>query len=470
MRLGKGNIKRNIKKQLDMSTLECEAFLAKFDNIYNSTCDILPNITKIKEVLNEYNNRAELSGNEIDKVVLKDKYLEIKSGTSIYWNNIPNIKHECEKKHIWETDIESQIEFFQKIEEMNRKSTWDSIEEINSTIFDKYLKKEFESIIHTNYEDVNKIPIELIEKFDEFYNIMDLFGFRGVEEFKKDYELLNKDIFIGACSKLKDETETNTLSTEKLENLLQLIRNDEDKEKFLYHVAKLTCPNNCEIAENLLNKLFAIGCLDLVNEYSAVRIKAGNTEMIGYQVEGNIAMLGSYSFISGIDTDNKLPDFDFTLRETEEEQAIINDFLKLKQQVMHENPDTTIKIEERLIVVENEDRQDYYLITDGKILPAQIEPIEDFKLNIVENEPQKEEQFPMVRKQGLFSRIGEAFKKYFSREEVIESEPYYFKPIESRQASFRSSMSDLSSYDTTQQNKIDTKEKQLTNGDKEIGL
>lgn len=435
MSLGKGNINKNIRKQLSMDKLECSSFLAQIDVIYNIEYNSKPYIYQIMDVLNRYKNKNELSSDEQNAI--ETEYIQIKEGASKYWENIKGIQDDCVKKGILESSLEEQIEYFKDIVTLARECEVDSIEEINSTIYDKYFKKELEDLMQIDYTEVDKIPLETIKKFDKLHDLFDNTQFLGVEKFREDYKSFDEKLFLSACLKMENAFKEGTLSVGKFKELAELVNRDRDlfNEDFIKYASKTMCQEKSDIVELYLTELCLSNELDKINEYSIVKASANGRSVIAYQRDGKIVEIGNDYLKTSVDDE---PTFDFTLSIKEDDKTIINDFLKLKEQVILENPNATIQIINRLVLVNNENNQECYLITDNKILPAKIEEIKDINIKLKEDEPE-EIKLPSIPRKSIFNKITDALKNTLPKKEVVTNS---YKPehIATKQVAFRNAM------------------------------
>ncbi|MCI8621539.1 MAG: hypothetical protein HFJ50_07560 [Clostridia bacterium] len=105
-----------------------------------------------------------------------------------------------------------------------------------------------------------------------------------------------------------------------------------------------------------------------------------------------------------------------------------------------------IKVLDRLIVIQTEKGEEYYVIEDGQILRANLEEKEPVKINIVGDK----KNLPALRKDGIFSKISDLIRRglYKNKEDRFQEEsasPYSDKG--SRKEEFRRNLRDMTRYD-----------------------
>ena len=443
MKLAKGDIKKNIAKQLQMSTKESQSFLAIADEIY-SLQERERKLDSVLETIISYKIRDKLTPANKEKaernyVHLFEEPLYIQSLES------KEYKQYLEKLEQGDT-IDTRKAWFIDLCRNTSKEIETSKCLFESIIFNKYFKKEFEALLQ-----METIPVNKLKKFDELNeltSINEINRYSEIGYFKQEYEKLTERYSEGIYSQVEELFRNGDLSGDKLNELHELSKREVTftDEKFLYRIAELVCPSEPSKVGELLCDLANNGQLKDANKYSILKIDVENLEINAYEKNGQVVDIqgnyfGFYNNESS-DKDENHTVFDFSLGDNEEYKSIMAQFLELKKNVQAENPNATIKILDRLIVVENNDEQELYVIIAGKLLPATAMRLESIKLNLAPNEV----QLPVEYKNNVFGKMLMAIKKKLLRN---PSENINYNNIvtkKSKQRIFKDNIKDMSQY------------------------
>ncbi|MCI9063083.1 MAG: hypothetical protein HFJ17_00510 [Clostridia bacterium] len=442
MKLGKGNIKKNVRKQLHMSEEECEMFLAIGDDIYHIE-DIVSDIEYIMQVIDEYQNRDKL--NRKEKTITEKKYDELKD-IDIYNIIFENIEYkEFLEKDNKSDSIESRREYLEKVLKEKEEEIENSICEFNIKLFEKYFEAEWNKLFNSQTLD-----IDAMTKFDELYELIEDNENPKIEKFRSEYEELKKRYFESICMQAEKEFRNGTLSGKRLNELEGQTNRGlyPINEEFFNRVAKIIYPQNPELAADLLCKIDQDPDeLEDVNKYSIIQLSAGERKFNAYQKNNEV--IGTleentqcYYEDDNITIHEQGRIFDYTLDKDEHYESAIKQFIKLRQKVKRESPKTKIMILNRLITVKQGNKQSFYIIDKGNLLPANIEN-EPIRLNLASSD----RQLPKKRNDGVFSKVLMNVKKALLRNS--SSDIYYSNHNnnkKSKQNEFRNNISDMSQY------------------------
>lgn len=276
MRLGKGDIKKNVSKQLGMSKEQTLAFLAKTDMI---------------------------------------DMLELQ----IYKLNTEN-----------------------KDSETLREKLENIVEDLESTIFEKYFQKDF-------YEMISKKSIsdKEFERFKSFENLIitnkdksnqNEQSESSIKKFLKDFSLF-KDIYIQNTLKTtqKDLSE-GKFTLEKFKSKAEALYGEDFLLHYIDFVSIGIGKNSFEDTKTLLNYLVESENLEEIGEFSIIHATIKDKKIpIILRCGIPVPTKPEYSENSFMAT-NKISDkfgdeFDFTLKRNEDEQNIIKQFMQLKAQI-----------------------------------------------------------------------------------------------------------------------------------------
>lgn len=420
MKMGKGNISSNISKQLEMSPKECRAFLALADEIYNLQKSV-NELCYVINTLEDYQKIDELP--EEEKDIIKGEYTKLKQFSifnSIISSNNINLQDAGE--------VENQTAVFEKMLEEKESQIIQDKSEFESLIFAKYFQAEFEEL-----KQMDDIPANKLVKFDDLYSLIskeEVTEDSVIGQFKRDYEKVLEKHFENICTKAKEEFEEGTLSGSKIEELQKIITFDSNNTdwKFFNRIAQLACPDEPLLASKILIGLALNQKLNTLNQYSIVKLGIGDLEINACQKNDKVvSALTEDVFIpfdkNDEELDEKNIELDFALEMDEDDKAIINQFLELRDKIRSENPQASIKISNRLIIIDDNNKQSFYLISHGLLLPLINLTPEPIRLNIAPNKIEplttseakhscaEEAQYPTIYKKNIFSKLFMFFKQ-----------------------------------------------------------
>lgn len=174
MKFGQGNIKGNISKQLSMSYDECKDFLKLLDKqlSYNRKLD---EINYMLDILRDYKNIDKLPIE--DQEAVKKEYLDLQD-KAVY--------RKCKASTLELTIINAE-----KTQEYGEQLLEGVVGSLNKTVFDKYFQNDFDKLMHTNIERINK---KEFERFTKLYELMRNVDFLGVEDFEVHFDEINEKV------------------------------------------------------------------------------------------------------------------------------------------------------------------------------------------------------------------------------------------------------------------------------------
>ena len=162
MKLGKGNISKNIAKILNMSELQCYAFLSKIDPIYILQ-DKYYNEENFVYLLRKYKNRDNLS--EIEKRNFEDEFRDMEEHY-LYQEMLQDENYLFLKAQS-DNELDAKISYFKERVKIHKKREEKAIAYVESIIFDKYFKTEFEK-----YQKSNKFSQNKFVKFQKLARLI----------------------------------------------------------------------------------------------------------------------------------------------------------------------------------------------------------------------------------------------------------------------------------------------------------
>lgn len=191
MKLGKGDIKKNIAKQLKMSISECQAFLSLADEIYSLEDSLINKSNIIDPLLNiAHNNKSledfrnSLMQEECSPLedFLLHKILEDKN----YKQFLKNYK----KEDILSSRIAYVVQRLKKQIKDEKRRRIECRSEFESRLFTKYFQNEFEEL-----KQCKTVLPDKLKKFDYFYTLInptEIIENSQIDYFLQDYEKIKQ--------------------------------------------------------------------------------------------------------------------------------------------------------------------------------------------------------------------------------------------------------------------------------------
>lgn len=362
MRLGKGDLKRNIPQLLGMNRLECKAFVDETDTIYFNN-DSLSHLRV--SILN-----LEKNENNEDRIFyLKEKEREL------------------------------------------ARETEEVIKDTESRIFEKYFSREWKEIFRKQ-----QIKDEAFIKFKALSEFMHKGNELGSENseypserFLNQFKSIEKIYFeklINDCSRYYS---TGKLTVRQARNLIKqaVSIGDSEKSYMIEKIAETIAKNDTSAAQKLIEYLVNKKELNDISQYSIYYAKTEKSNIQLYFKNNKIEFTSNSIFRKSMRARDEVKEpnriFDFTLALNENSQNIIREFLQIKQRVEKQNPDANINILDRTIEIDYGNKKKIYFIEDGMILPLEIENGEPIQVKF---QPERKEFLPVeYRKQSIWNRV-----------------------------------------------------------------
>ena len=403
MSLGKG---KNVHKILNMSQQEAYAFLSKSDRYYRNIQQ-MTDLYYVTKTLENYKNiekfdeetRKEIKI-EYEKLISSKMYMKIES----------NSEYEAYlSRENLENSAENLIQFYkQKGEELEQTQN-DIRMEIEDEIFSKYFSKEFEELL-----SMEVIPDDKMDKYQELYKLM--IHKEGEERTSKFIEMRKKYI-----AKINEEMQAkytnNSLTVSDFINYL----NKGGDLKISQELEKIIFGKYNENIFFLVSNLKERGELEKIEQYSFKRINGKDGEEVIY-FKGNKPCFEKIA--SAIEITNKNAKdydniFDITLKTDEDFLNIIKDFEALREKTLSENPNAKFYILNRAIVVTDEEKENFYIVSNG-VEPAKLKY--EYEFHFAKEERKMDEvidtpNLPVPYQSSIFSKISGFFGR-FRREDI----------------------------------------------------
>lgn len=378
MKLGKGNVEKNVTRILGMSKRECEFFLRLGDQ----ECTLGRNSSFFARVINRL-------GKEINPENLRKLKEDSKIKTFLESEEFKLAIQERGQDKEGEIILEYAREQLEDIGYARRTN----LLMIHSTIFDKYFKKEFEQI-----QDSKEISYEQIQRFEEIVELMEqdtgdkneerYSSIKFQREFKQMLERYLTEFYQGAVR----EYQEGRLSSSRIKEYYSKAMGIDVKVRdgLMKVLASEMNPEHPEAIAWLISDLCANGEIDDIYRYSIKKIKGKEGENTVFLKDGNLVSTMYFPEAEQVEKEDTdiAGYFNFTLDVDEYYYDIVNDFLRLKADVEKFDPEAIIQISERVIMVKGKNINAVYIIEKGQIVPA--ENVQEIEFEIAEERSKAE--------------------------------------------------------------------------------
>ncbi len=377
MRLGKGNVEKNVTRILGMSKRECEFFLRLGDQ----ECTLGRNSSFFARVINRL-------GKEINPENLRKLKEDSRIKTFLESEEFKLAIQERGQDKEGEIILEYAREQLEDIGYARRTN----LLMIHSTIFDKYFKKEFEQI-----QDSQEISYEQIQRFEEIVELMEqdtgdkneerYSSIKFQREFKQMLERYLTEFYQGAVR----EYQEGRLSSSRIKEYYSKAMGIDVKVRdgLMKVLASEMNPEHPEAISWLISDLCANGEIDDIYRYSIQKVKTEEAERTIYLKDGEMVATMYSPIEKKLEkASNKREQFEFTLTMDEEFEDIISNFSKLKEETEKADPNAIIQISDRIIRIRGVNGVKLYMIEKGQIVPA--ENVQEIEFEIAEERSKAE--------------------------------------------------------------------------------
>lgn len=424
MKLGKGDIRNKIPKLLQMGKDECKEFIAKTDSFYDYG-------TKIKE-----EERAAF-------IFIEAKKLMEKEGKFANYEDAEN-------------NIASHLEERNKLV----RESIDVLLDIEDTIYTKYFKKEFDELTSAQTE----IPDEKLLKFIDLRNFMHNYGGENLEasviDFQKKIDQMKRDFLDEKAYMLEAKAKMGTLSISEFSEARELFERcggSIENQALVRKIAKAIDKENSNGVVELINQLSREDRLQEINDYQIMQVKEGDRNKSIFIKDGKVDFASFTAGITSIKAGEKVQDIekviDFTL-DIEEDIVYVNKFLELQEDIRRNNPDATISIVGREILVNDGINQTVYIMQEGEITKANIKSRSDMNGKFALRENEKGQSLLEIKPKSRFSKMILNMRRRLFRntgESIIyNSKEETSQEVEGHkelQAEFKDRISNMSNYE-----------------------
>lgn len=370
LKMGKGNIGKNIPKQLHMSKEKTIALLAQIDEVYNEN-DKIRQYGEYIYYLEKYANWEELS--DEDRQETTDELAKLR--------RLPVIKMIRDSEDYQmilsatENPIEYEREYFEIQIEKVQNQLKKSVANVESTIFDQYFKRKFQTKVL--YDDFSTEDFELFKKLSELMStdINDEKMRRySSYQFLLEFDEVSKKRFkeirdsVQRCYRCGELTFSNFLKS-----LIETIPIGEDElYTIISDMAGTLYPEHKRDFSALFLYLIDNRQLYLAKHYSMLYAFKNGKKFPVIMKDGKPLFSSRMCMAKQLQENETSEDFiNVTLGFNQEDEKVINDFDNLRNNVLSSDPEAIITIVDTTIFVKySNNKYKIYVITDNSILPA----------------------------------------------------------------------------------------------------
>lgn len=380
MKLGKGDLKKNVPQLLGMSNIECRAFIEESDAIYYYN-DKLLNINSWLSILKRYLNKDGRTPEEQKDI--EEEFFGLQNNDKYKSNIIQMISYEIENT------LENQITFLGDKTEELFKETEEVVKDAESRIFTKYFEKDLNEILRNQqitrkdfikFRDLNSLIYKgnsLDEKDSEYSS----------ERFQKQFEIVKKLYLNELIKNSANYYNSGKLTLEQSKSLIndatEIGKNE--RNHMIENISTIIAKEDAMAARKLLEYLVNKNKLEDINQYEIYYAKTKNSNIQLFMRNNKVEFTSNSVARKNIKAKEKIEEpnniFDFTVALDEDDQSIIREFLQIKEKVEKQNPDANIEIFDRTIVIDYGYKKDLYFIENGMILPVELKDKSSVKVS-----------------------------------------------------------------------------------------
>lgn len=370
LKIGKGNIGKNISRQLHMNKDKTKAFLAQIDEVYNEN-EKIRQYDEYIYYLEKHANWKQLSDEERQETTSEFEKLR---------NHpvIKSVRSSEEYKMILkatENPLDYELGYFETLKEESQNQLKKFVANVESAIFDQYFKKKFQKIIKSN--NFSNEEFELFQNLSELMltdiNDEKVRGYSSYQ-FLTEFEDLSKKCFEYIRSKAKRYYRQGDLTFDNFQKTIieTMSIGEEELNIIISDMAGMLSPEQKEDFSILFSYLLDNRQLYSAKHYSILNVYKNGQRVPIIMKDGKPQCSCRLRKAKQLQQNEKSEDFvNVTFCLDENYNTIINDFNTLRNNVLSSDPKATIIIVDTTIFVKySNNKHKIYVITDNSILPA----------------------------------------------------------------------------------------------------
>lgn len=390
MQFGQGDIEKNIAPLLDMPLEECAELFSKADSIYDYD-DKSRDYMEAKLLLSSKIKLKNGIEGKVPQYILED--IQKLNSNDLYRRVLrdPEYKRFAQENNLELESDENIKEYFSKKDDFYSEKSKVLLHDIHATIISKYFMKELDTVL-----EEGSCSIEQYQKFGRMANLVLVYGERKndvMKSFDEKIETLRTRFLDKTIDDIKKSILDGTISAEQLESYQSVFNADlENAINFEDEVSKLMLPEDSYTYQKLFHTLSYENKLSNLFDYKILKLNTekGKQENLFFDTKQENHFSRYSNSSKTLDASDEITEtdgiIDITLSDLQSMQEIVNNFLKLKEEIKQKSPNAKIQIVESIIIsTDDTNTPSFYMIEGNEIVSAQ--PIE----MIPQNRKAKEE-------------------------------------------------------------------------------
>lgn len=469
MQLAKGDIKKNVSKNLGMDERRCREFLGLADEIYTlgrQKDDLNFIISTLSMELHEdgtYMLFNESLEEDMDAVRKLPMFANVESNSDYlayaYWH---------QKDH---RKLETKLAYFKEIRTNINTKIKNTRGEIESKIFTKYFKRDF-----IEMKSMPKILDSDYKKYLKLSNLMQEYeddDSKSAAWFKSEMKNIKVRYFKEISERLTEEIKTGKFSMAKFMEYKNLFKSGDSEidignQEFNMLFAETLFPERFSELIGLMMKLEYDDKLEDLDKYSILEIGEGDTRRILYLKDNKemyaVNGAGSISMLAEdkIEDPNML--FDFTLVDGQFIQEVVTKFLVLKEKIFEHDPKAEIRIVNDVIMITSNEKTAYVVINGNELVGVNKQKEDSLKDKFSPERFSLNSYLPQVNDESALSKFFLKIKRRLllkNSDSIYHSEKYVPKRLKQNDENdFEKRLRDMSNYSELPKTEKNMEEKQ----------
>lgn len=434
MKLAKGDIKGKIPKMMKMSEYDLRVLLRQVDILYD-----LGELSRKREKIISTLYKNIVGDNDLNNELLNNK---------IYTNEISGPEFaQFLKENNLTNNSSSQLEYFRKSVKENYNDAIKQKDEINNKILEKYFQNELLSLRNRKRVTINQSKL-YIEKYDKYFGLVcsNISGdfddkcayseLKSLKEQLKEADCLQVTTLESKIYALSEYIKTRRkLCKPILKETLDKIKKGDISTNELYGNVRLM--QSEELITEISKQILPEGSPNINKMNELLRKKnfvenLENANFITLDTNGNKRDLCITSNNKEISIDeinkNKRKLIDFTIKMDYSFEKIINNASEFLEKLKEQYPNAKITILNDAVMVNRNEKQEFYTFEDETIKKAEITHKENVNIKY------KEEKSLAIpdKKMNLFKKFKSLFKKKSNQTSNPDVENEIIDTIEKR--------------------------------------
>lgn len=377
MQFGKGDIEKNIAPLLDMSSEECAELFSKADSIYDYDDKAL-DYFEVKTLLSSKIKLKNGMEGEVPRYIIED--IQKLNNNDLYRrvSRDPEYKRFAQENNLDPELDETKKEYFSKKHDFYSEKSNVLLNDVHATIISKYFMKELDAVL-----EGESCSIEQYQKFGRISDLVLIYGERKndvMKSFDEKIETLRTRFLDKTIDDIKKSILDGTISVEQLESYQNVFSKADLKNamNFEEEVSRLMLPEDAHAYYKLFHTLSYENKLPNLFDYKILKLKTenGKQENLFFDAKQENHFSRYTNSSKTFDASDEITEtdgiIDITLSNLQSMQEIVNNFLKLKEEIKQKSPNAKIQIVDS-IIISNDDTNtpSFYILEGNEFVSAQ---------------------------------------------------------------------------------------------------